>query len=76
MSQEVKRNRQCKFFSQLIECNVKNIYFEKSYTECGGETRLRRFSKKSKLIIFLDQHSELLYSSRLLFVKSRTIEFY
>ena len=25
-------------FSQLIEYNMKNIFLEKSYTKCGGET--------------------------------------
>ena len=26
--------------SQLIECHMRNIYLEKSYTKCGGETKL------------------------------------
>ena len=42
-------------FGQLIEYNVKNIFVEKSYTKCGGETIPRPFSKKSKLSISLDQ---------------------
>ena len=25
-------------FGQLIECNMRNIFLEKSYTKCGGET--------------------------------------
>ena len=25
-------------FDQLIEYNMRNIFFEKSYTKCGGET--------------------------------------
>ena len=33
---------------QLIECNIKNIFVEKSYTKYGGETIPRAFSKKSK----------------------------
>ena len=47
-----KRNQTMKF-AQLIEYNMENIFLEKSYTKCGGETR--PFSKKSKLIISLHQ---------------------
>ena len=39
---------------------MKYIFFEKSHTEFGGEAIPRLFYEKSKLIIFLDQHSELL----------------
>ena len=42
-------------FGQLIEYNMRNVFLEKSYTKCGGETIPRPFSKKSKLSIFLDQ---------------------
>ena len=46
-------------FGQLIECNIKNIFVEKSYTKYGGETIPRAFSKKWKYIyiksISLDQ---------------------
>ena len=49
-------------FGQLIKCNIRNIYLEKSYTKCGGETSLRPFSEKSKLNISLDQQSKVLYS--------------
>ena len=42
-------------FGQLIECNNRKIFPKKSYTKCGGETSPRLFSKKSKLIIPLDQ---------------------
>ena len=42
-------------FGQLIEYNMRNIYVEKSYTKCGGETSSRRFSEKLKLNISLDQ---------------------
>ena len=47
-------------FGQLIECNMRNIFLEKSYTKCGGETIPRPFSKKSKLSISLDQQSKVL----------------
>ena len=39
---------------QLIEYNMKNIFLEKSYAKCGGETIPRPFSKKSKLSLSLD----------------------
>ena len=42
-------------FSQLIEYNLRNIFPEKSYTKCGGETSPRVFSEKLKLSISLDQ---------------------
>ena len=42
-------------FGQLIECNMRNIFLEKSCTKCGGETSPRPFSEKSKLSISLDQ---------------------
>ena len=31
---------------QLIQYNMRNIFLKKSYTECGGETIPRPFSKK------------------------------
>ena len=40
---------------QLIEYNMSNIFIEKSYTKCAGETIPRHLSKKSKLNISLDQ---------------------
>ena len=30
---------------QLIEYNMRNIFFEKLYSKCGGETSLKIFSK-------------------------------
>ena len=42
-------------FDQLIEYNMRNIFVEKSYTKCAGETIPRPLSKKSKLSISLDQ---------------------
>ena len=32
-------------FGQLIEYNMRNIFVEKSYTKCGGETILESFLK-------------------------------
>ena len=43
-------------FGQLIEYNMRNVFLEKSYTECGEETSPRPFSEKIKLtIVSLDQ---------------------
>ena len=39
----------------LIECNMRNIFFEKSCTKFGGETSPRPISEKLKLSISLDQ---------------------
>ena len=61
-------------FGQLIEYNLRNIFLEKSYTECGGETIPRTFFKKSKLSISLDQYSKTLYILFLLLAKLRTIK--
>ena len=53
---------------------MKNIFLEKSYTKCGGETIPRPFSKKLKVSISLDQYSTVLYSFFfLLYFKYRKI---
>ena len=49
-----KGNQKIKF-GQLIECNMRTIFLEKSYTKCDGETSPRPFSEKLKLSISLDQ---------------------
>ena len=53
----ISRNKgnQAMKFGQLIEYNMRNIFVEKSYTKCAGETIPRPLSKKSKLSISLDQ---------------------
>ena len=38
-------------FGQLMKYNMGNIFLEKSYTKCDGETIPRLFSKKSILSI-------------------------
>ena len=43
----------------MIECNMRNIFLEKSYKKCGEETSPRSFSAKLKLGISLDQQSEV-----------------
>ena len=42
-------------FDQLIECNMRNIFLEESYTKYDGETNLRPFSEKLKLSMSQDQ---------------------
>ena len=42
-------------FGQLTEWNMRNIFLEKSYTKCDGETSPRLFSEKLKLSVPLDQ---------------------
>ena len=56
---------------QLIGYNMKNIFLEKPYTKCGGETSSRPISKNLKLSmnLSLDQQSEHLYSFLLFCVK-------
>ena len=70
-----KGNKTMKF-GQVIECNIKVIFPEKSYTKCAGETIPTLFSKKSKFSISLDKYSKLLYSLFLLYVEFRVIEIY
>ena len=48
---------------------MKNIFLKKSYTEFGAETSSWLFYKISKLSISLDQQSENLCSSFLLYVE-------
>ena len=71
----MKPNQTMKF-SQLIEYNIKNIFLEKPFTKCGGETIPRPFSEKLKLTIFLDQNSAVLYILFLLHGKLRAIKIY
>ena len=61
-------------FGELTECNRRNIFLEKSYAKCGGETSPRPFPEKLKLAISLDQWSNVLYSLFFLHGKSRAIE--
>ena len=63
-------------FGQLIEYKMRNIFLEKSYRKCGRETIFKIFFKKSKLGIYLDQYSKVLYILFLLYGKLRAIESY
>ena len=49
-----KDNQRMKF-GQFIEYNMRNIFLEKSCTECDGETSSRSSPEKLKLSISLDQ---------------------
>ena len=53
----ISRNKsnQTMKFGQLLEYNMRNIFLEKSYIKCVGETISRSFSKNSNLSISLDQ---------------------
>ena len=46
-------------FGQLLEYNMRNIFAEKPYTKCAGETIPTRFSKKSKLTMSLYQYCKV-----------------
>ena len=41
-------------FGQLIKCNMRNFFPEKSCANYGRETSPKPFSKKSKLSVSLD----------------------
>ena len=49
------KDNQTMKFGQLIECNMRNIFLQKSYTKCSGETSPRPFSEKLNLSISQDQ---------------------
>ena len=49
-------------FRQLLKYNMRNMFAEKSYTKCGGESSPRPIFKKLKLSTSLDQESKVLYS--------------
>ena len=49
------KDNQTMKFSQLIEYNMRNIFLEKSFTKCGGDTITRPFYKSSNLSMSLDQ---------------------
>ena len=57
------KDNQAMIYGQQREYDMKNIFLEKPYTKCGGETSPRPFSEKLKLSISLDQQSEFLSAS-------------
>ena len=68
------KDNQATKIGQLLECNLTNIFLEKPYTKCGGETIPRPFFKKSKLSISLDQYCKVLNSLFLLYANLRAIK--
>ena len=68
----IKDNQTMKF-AQLIECYMRNIFVEKSYTKHAGETIPTHLCKKSKLSISLDQKCKVLNSLFLLYANLRAI---
>ena len=54
-------------FGHLIERNMRNVFLEKSFTKCGGQTSPRPCSEILKRSISLDQQSKVLYSLPLLY---------
>ena len=63
-------------FVQLIEYNIRKIFFERSYIKCDGETSPRPISEKSKLNLSVDQYYKVLHSLFSLYVKLMTIKIY
>ena len=63
-------------FGQLIECNMWNIFLEKSYKKCDGKTIPRPFPEKLKLSVSLDQLYKVFYSFFWLYAKLEAIETY
>ena len=61
---------------QLIECEMRSIFLEKSSTKQGRETSPVFFCGKLKLSTYLDQQPKVLYSWFLLNRKLKAIEIY
>ena len=61
-------------FGWLIECNMRNIFLEKSCAIYDEEISPRPFSENLKLTISLEQLSKALYSFFLWYGKLRTIK--
>ena len=58
-------------FGQLVECNMRNIFLEKSCIKYGGRTSPRPFHKKSKLSISLIRCITLDFTSYKAFSKNK-----
>ena len=63
-------------FDQLMECNMINIFVEKSYRKCAGETSLRPFSKKPNCASLWMISLKFYTVSFCYMSKSRVIEYY
>ena len=70
------KGNQARKIGQLIECSMRNIFLENSYTKYDGETSPRPFSEKLKSSISLNQQSKVCYSLFLLCDKLKTIKTY
>ena len=68
------KGNQATKFGQLIEYNMRNIFVEKSYPKCAGETIPRALSKKFELRISLDQQCKVSNGLFLLYANLRDIE--
>ena len=66
------KDNQTMKFCQLIEYNIRGIFLEKSYTECGGGTSPRPYLSAyiSLSYISLDQQPENLFRLFLLYVQA------
>ena len=58
-------------FGQLIECNIRNVFLEKSYTKCGRKTISRLFSKKNQNWAYLWINGLKLYTVYFYFMPSQ-----
>ena len=54
------KGNQTMIFGHLIEYNMRISFLEKPHTKCVVEASSRTFCKNSKLILTLDQQSEML----------------
>ena len=70
----IGKGNQAMKFGPLTECNMKNIFIEKSYTKCDGGTIPRPLSEKSRLSISSYQYCKFLNSLFLLYVNLRAME--
>ena len=55
-----KQRKPENYIWSVLEHNMRNIFLEKSYKKCDGETCPRSSSKKTKLSTSLDQHAKVL----------------
>ena len=58
------KDNQAMKFVQLIDYAMRNIFLEKSYKKCGGETSPRPFSEKLKLSLSLESFIKFIFIVR------------
>ena len=63
-------------FGQLIECSMRNIFLEESYTQCCEDIIPRPFSKNLKLSVSLIRQSEILQICFYSMTKSKSTKIY